>query len=655
MKYCLALCAIAVLAHAETRDGDRSALDSLDIEQLMDLRVQTATLKKQSLQDAPASVTVITAEDIRRYGYRTLAEALAGVRSFYVTSDGPMRSVGARGFSLLGDYNTRFLVLINGHHMTDNVYSAMYYFGNDFPLDMELVEQIEIVRGPSSALYGSNGLFATVNIITRSPANTARAQVRAEAGSLGEAKLATSYAFDAGGRVKGLVSTSLTHSAGRVVDFPDLVEAGLSPSRTGHVGNESAYHLFADLSWGRWSVSALFGRYKAIVPTGWYGAMFGNTGTTDVESRNFVEAAWNRPVGENSALRWRTYYDQFRYDGVYDHGSGYRNLDGAAGDWVGSQLVYHRETTRLGTLTAGGEVRGDLRNLQYNADLFNSGGSRERHEVFLLNHPRAGYGVYAQQELKLSRTWTAYLGGRLDHSTNDRPFVSPRAALVYQDRDRAYKFMYGRAFRNPSTYERYWQPNASLAAEKITTLEIAREQKLRRRIKLITSAFHYRLGGLIVGVPVTEDKLQYRNVSKATATGVELEVNGRPKDWLETAASFSMQRTRGAHAGQRLENSPVRLGQARASLRLINDRLLLAGAVRYLGSRLSAYGDRVPAVTLADVTVTATRLHPLLELQFGIRNLWNTAYADPMSPEHATRLMPGPGRSVYARLAWRHE
>lgn len=624
-------------------------LVSMSLEELLGLRVETATLREQSLQEAPASVTVITAAEIDRYGYRTLGEVLSNVRSFYLTSDGPLGYVGARGFSLPGDYNTRFLVMINGHAMTDNVYSAMYFFGQDFPLDPDLIEQIEIVRGPSSSLYGGNGLFATINIITRSPASYPGKRASLQSSTLGEQKLIASSAFSVGSNADMLISASAIYASGRTVEFSELAEEGISPSQTDGVGAESGYHLFANLTWNNWSVMALLGQRKATVPSGWFGTEVGNKGTIDVESRNFLEARWGRRIGENSELQWRTYYDQFRYDATYDYGENYRYLDGAAGDWIGSKLTFHYSTSSRGTLTVGLQGNYEIRNVQYGQEVYGPVEDRNASEPFRASYPRHSLGLFVQQEFKLAPDWTFYAGGRLDDTTYDHRFFSPRLALVYKRNNTAYKLMYGRAFRNPSTFERYYIPNPAVAAEHIDTFEIAREQQLFGRMNLITSVFHYRLANLIV---LDEDSYQYVNDSRTRATGVDVELNGQPASWLETTASLSLQRTRAANASERLQNSPARLGQLRATVPLFRQRFKLSGAARYLSSRLDGIGEIVPAVTLVDLTFTAARLRSGLQFQAGVRNLMDRRYDDPLSNEHATSRMPGAGRSFFVRLTW---
>ncbi len=621
----------------------------------MDVQVQTATLQKQSLKDAPASVTVVTAEDIRRYGYRTLGEALSNVRGFYASSDGPFHFMGARGFSLLGDYNTRFLVLINGHNMTDNVYGAMYYFGDDFPLSLDLVDQIEIVRGPSSALYGSNGVFATINIITKTAKNADGVRASVDAGSFGEGKISVSTATSLGQNAGLLLSASASHVTGRTAELQRPGAPVATPFLANHVGNGENYSLFANLLLGEWTLTALFGQFRTIATTGWYETELGNTGTTDMESRNFVELAWNHALGENSSIRWRTYYDQFRYDGVYDYGEGSRNYDGALGDWGGSQLTFQHNVKKLGTLTLGAEGSVDLRNVQYNFDISSSTEGIARQDRFRISHRRSRSGLFAQQELRLSPAWTAYLGGRVDDSNEDKAVLSPRVALLYERGRRTYKLMYGKAFRNPSTFERYWEPNPELSAERVNTFEFAREQRIGKGLNLISSLFHYRLSDLIQGVAVRADTLQYRNASKANATGLELELNGHPVEWLDAAASVSIQRTRGVDTSHYLQNSPAQLALVRAAIPLFRRKLVVSGAARYLGSRLASDNSRMPSAVVADFTATSERLFRQMDVQFGVRNALNNRYLDPLSPEHATLGLPVAGRSVFVRVVWRND
>ena len=146
-----------------------SQLPDLSLNDLRQVRVERvfgASERLQPVTEAPASVTIVTAEDIRRYGYRTLADILRGVRGFYVSNDRNYSYVGARGFAKPGDYNTRILLLVNGHRVNDNVYDQASV-GGEFGLDMAAIERVEIIRGPAASLYGTNAVFGVINVITR--------------------------------------------------------------------------------------------------------------------------------------------------------------------------------------------------------------------------------------------------------------------------------------------------------------------------------------------------------------------------------------------------------------------------------------------------------------------------------------------------------
>jgi len=154
----------ALTARADTAVHSPNYAD-MDLTELMNIPVVTASRFEQKSTDAPSSVTVITSEEIKRYGYRTLSDILASVPGFYISYDRNYAFLGASGINL-GDFNSRMLLLLNGHRVNSYLNDSAY-IDTTFLVDVDLIDRVEIIRGPGSVLYGNNAFFGVINVITR--------------------------------------------------------------------------------------------------------------------------------------------------------------------------------------------------------------------------------------------------------------------------------------------------------------------------------------------------------------------------------------------------------------------------------------------------------------------------------------------------------
>src|SRR5580700_3502202 len=271
-----ALFLILLLAPSRPAEAQQ-ALPDLSLEELMHLdagQVFGASGRLQPVTEAPASVSFITAEDIARYGYRTLADILQGVRGMYVTNDRNFSYLGTRGFGSPGDYNSRVLLLVNGHRVNDNVYGQAE-IGAEFGIDPALFERVEIIRGPASSLYGNSAFFAVINVITKSGASLDGTSLTVEDGTLGTRLARASAGRRLASGLEVAVAGTYQQSAGvNQLYFPAFAAPGTNNGIAQGLDGQGVGQIYGQLRFKDVVFTGVYGRREKDVPTASFGALF---------------------------------------------------------------------------------------------------------------------------------------------------------------------------------------------------------------------------------------------------------------------------------------------------------------------------------------------------------------------------------------------
>ncbi len=157
--------ALAFVLAAEP-EAEKVDISTLDLEALLAFETDVASLTAQTLRDSPAIITVISREEITRVGARDLMDVLALVPGVGFGVD--VQGVVGIGFRGLWGHEGKVLLLIDGQPMNELLYGSLQFGGH---LPVELIERVEIIRGPGSVVYGGFAELAVIDVITRSAAS----------------------------------------------------------------------------------------------------------------------------------------------------------------------------------------------------------------------------------------------------------------------------------------------------------------------------------------------------------------------------------------------------------------------------------------------------------------------------------------------------
>lgn len=654
---CWAL-SMVIGASGATRAGatghELGELSSLRLEDLLNVEVVSASRYAQRAADAPAAVTVITPAEIKAFGYRTLADILRAQRGFHVTYDRVYSYAGVRGFAPPGDYNTRLLVLVDGYRTNDALYDAGL-IGNEFPIDLDLVERVEVVRGPSSSVYGNNALFGVINVITRRGADIKGLEVAGARSSYDTKDGRVTFGRKLDNGLDFVVSASGLKSGGPTLTFPEF--AAINNGVASGTDHERYSKIFAKVAYGPFSLTASHSeRNKGTLP-GYYGVTFNDPANVWQDRFSFLDLAYYRQWA-TVEVQARTSYGEYWFNGdnYFPAAPSVLFKDTGTAKWWGADLKGVYTGIARHKIVAGVEYQNNFHLQQLNRDV-------NPLTVYVDDRQRTTrYGIFLQDEFAFARNWLLNAGLRYDKTTNQDAEVNPRAALIFRPwQQTTVKLLYGTAFRAPNTYEAHYEypgfqiRNPNLQPEKIRTLEAIVEQRLTARTKLSVSGYRYHMDGLIsLVIDPVSGLNQFQNVNSVKADGVEVELDHVSAGGARLRASYTHQVAEDV-LGAALQNSPRHLAKVNFATPLFGNRVMLGVEGQFVDKRLTALGE-TGSYSVGNLTLTWRPAKAGPELSASIYNLFGQRFADPVAfdPNVPTRdVVQQNGRTFRFKLEQR--
>ena len=638
-------------------DGDKQVHPmDLSFEQLLEVKVDNvygASRRTQKVSEAPSAVSIVTHEEIRRYGHRTLKDVLNSVRGLYVTSDRNYSYLGVRGFNRPGDYNSRILMLVDGHRMNDPIYDSLL-LGTDFILDVDLIDRVEVIRGPSSSIYGNNAFLAVINVITRRGRDLNGVEASVDGGSLDTYRGRFSLGRQFKNEVELLLSGTYYESGGNDrLFYPEYAAPATNNGNADNADEARFYNSLLTLSYKEFTLQGAYVHREKHIPTGSFATLFNDPRARTIDEQGYLDLSWQREWTPDWSTKARVYADRYDYYGDYPY-PGLLNKDFAHGQWIGTELQVNRTLFDRHILTMGADYRNALQQAQGNYDVDPSA-------VYVDDRRSShNWALFTQLELQIRTNLLLNAGVRHDRYDVYGDSTNPRLALIYEPlAGTTFKALYGTAFRAPNVFEAYYtgvgaKADPTLGPESIATHELVFEQRLPWNLRFSASAYHYDIDDLISQVLDPADgKVVYRNIDKVRARGLEFELERRLSGGTHARLSYVFQETEDPRTGMPLSNSPRHLGKLNVSVPLHKEKVFAGLELQYASAGQTLGGTGSGDFLVANFTVYGRELLPGLEVSASIYNLFDRQYGFPGGAEHLQRVIPQDGRGFRVKLTYR--
>lgn len=503
-------------------DDEFTDFSELDLEDLLDRVVVTASKRSQKISETPAAATVITAEQIAASGAVSIPEVLQGVVGLdVIMATGSSFDVCARSLNKLG--SNSMLVLVDGRSVYADFYGITLWEYLQVPL--QAIKAIEVIRGPGSAMYGANAFAGVINIITFEADEIRNHTLRSSYSNLGRGSSSMLLAGDRG-------------------SFHWRLAAGFDQNHNRKQGVDAGEIGHGEIRFG-WKLAN-------------GDRLDFSFGGSNGESLHYPSTTPVRMEGQDHYLR-------------FDYSRGGLELRGF---W--NRLNLDLEPSSSTALDDVSTLNSDAIDLELHQSF-----SRGAHEFLLganYRHNEIDWDMgidgtatdilaaFAYDEWRLADPLLLSFGVRFDHHPVVGDHLAPRGGLVYQLGPRqALRASFGIAYRNPSLLESYWRTeipgplgigqiirgNRDLLPEKIRAFEIGYQGLIKDWLFVSGAVFNNHLRDMIdmdvyatypsppapvEGIP---SELVFLNLKDWNQLGGEFSLEAKLTNWLAAQASYT--------------------------------------------------------------------------------------------------------------------
>jgi len=623
---------------AQTGELTTNELFLLPFEALSNIKITSSTLHEETLHSAPSSVTVIKREEIKRLGLNRLTELMnyiPGYQTYKVDTSALSYSLSSRGHRL-SPTGREVLILIDGHRVNDDFSGGTTFFNPYISLDN--VEQVEFIRGPGSAIYGSNAFLGVVNIKTKGSN-----QLMLTGGST-EAYRASLQAQIKSNKLEFSIFVKDDADDGdKLIAF----DPGAS-SFTNTRDQSDNQELYASLKSGNLSVNTRLS--KRDMPGYYNGGFLSDEVNERTTKTQFLNISHQHAIDKNLNLSSTLHFSRHTNDTTLAQAPDLRlkiqtndqeygiKLLAKYDDKVGTRWLTGLEYRLADIVKAEAQIRGALS------------------QDFLLSKEgsRTIGALFGQYQSAFDKRTHYVIGGRWDDFSDTDSHFSPRLGLIHAlNRNNTLKLLYGEAFRAPTRVESDLifapgvQGNPNINPEISTTLELVWVHTSEKRL-LSTTLFDTKIDDTII--PSNDTSPIYINSSSNTIAGLELELQ------QEFSSNWNLRIAATHNFDEFSKNNQESDTLLTASISYITKNWTTNLSTNYQSQKvddsLSEFKQH-GGHTLYDMNIVYL-LADKVDLSLKIRNLFNKQYLTPATRNSNTVGVPNRGTNAELSIKWQY-